>query len=581
MPVTIMKFALAVALSVLFLSIGTAAADEQPSFEQAFNMLEEGKYGDAYKLFSDFFVSDKNPQNGARNLFYLAKAAYYADSLEKSRGNFDRLISSYPESPYVPYSYFYLGNIYYRMGRETNAMIAYLDAYKLSSDKKLDSLILNSVEAAVGAPRSIALEEISFGAISGEKKCRLAISVGHGLMHQKNYQSVPAALSGCTGWEASALQAEADRLLREEPQIGIALPLSGELQKYGESLLEGIMLMAENFVQESGKKLAPVIYDTRGESVEAARIARRLSARGITAFIGPLTSEETAVTSAALSCSDLPLIAPAASQSGLTELSPNCYQLQPTLDLQGARMAEFAIRKLKFDTAVIITPTMPENLRMARAFSKRFTELGGKILGIEYFRARDVDFGPLLLDIKSLAMGNLSDSLVFIDENGDTLEPREVPINLECLYIPADAGQLTQLLPQINFYNIKTTFLGGEGWGEKSVFDLGSEITKECYLASGRIGGGDNPAGNDFAAAFRKKYEREPGYLEALGYDAMALICQALAAGNYTRLEISHYLSTIADYRGAAGSVSFDANRENTAMPIYTITSGKPKRVEF
>jgi ABC-type branched-subunit amino acid transport system substrate-binding protein len=206
--------------------------------------------------------------------------------------------------------------------------------------------------------------------------------------------------------------------------------------------------------------------------------------------------------------------------------------------------------------------------------------LGGKVLGIEYFRAHDTDFGPLLLDIKSLAMGNLSESLIFINEKGDTLEPREVPINLECLYIPADADQLAQLLPQVNFYNIKATFLGGEGWGEKSVFDLGRDITRECYFASGRIGG-DNPVSAGFATAFLKKYEQEPGYLEALGYDAMALICRAFSAGNNTRLEISHYLSTVKDYKGAAGNVSFDANRENTAMPVYTIISGKSKRVEF
>jgi branched-chain amino acid transport system substrate-binding protein len=462
----------------------------------------------------------------------------------------------------------------------TNAMIAYQDAYRLSSDKRLDSLVLNSIEAAVGKPRSMAFEEISLGAFSEERKCRLAVSVGRGLLKQKNYQSVPAVLSGCTGPEVSALLAEADRLLREEPQIGIALPLSGELQKYGESLLEGAMLMVDDFARVSGRNLTPVIYDTRGESVEAARIARRLAARGVTAFIGPLTSEETAVTSAALSCSDLPMIAPAASQSGLTELSPNCYQLQPTLDLQGARMAEFAIRKMKFDSAVIITPTVPENLRMARAFSRRFTELGGKILGIEYFRARDTDFGPLLLDAKALAMGNLSDSLIFVNEKGDTLEPREVPINLECLYIPADAVQLAQLLPQVNFYNIKTTFLGSEGWGEKSVYGLGRDIIKECYFTSGRMSG-DNPVSAAFAAAFQKKYEREPGYLEALGYDAMALICQAFSSENNTRLEISHYLSTVTDYQGAAGSISFDANRENTFMPVYTIISGNIKMVEF
>ncbi len=381
--------------------------------------------------------------------------------------------------------------------------------------------------------------------------------------------------------EAISIKSEADKLYKPQEEIGIVLPLSGELQKYGEAILDGAMLMAEKYMRDTGRKLTPLVYDTKGESVEAARIVRRMAAAGANAVIGPLTSEETAVAAAALSCSDLPLIAPAAGQGGLTDLSPTSFQLQPTLDQQGIKMAEFAYKKMNIDTVAIITPTLPDNLRMAEAFARRFSELGGKVLGTEYFRIRETDFGAIIFDLKSIASGGkILDSAIYINENGDTLESKEIPIRIEAIYIPAEATQLRQLLPQINFYNLNAVYLGGEGWADSSVYELDRNIVKTCYFTSSRIANDLNPVFKKFSSDFFDKYGQAPGYLEALGYDAMSLLCNGMKAGAYARGDITRYLTEVKNYNGASGNVSFGENRENIVMPIYTIEGGKPKRAD-
>jgi branched-chain amino acid transport system substrate-binding protein len=566
---------------ILGLICNVTLAGDTP-LEEAYKLLSSGKYQEAYQRFSELYRDNAgNSRTAPQFLFYKAKAAYYAELYDDGLADFNKLIGDFPQSPFVPYAYYFSGNILYRRNKPDDAINAYLNSYRLSTDEELDSMDCRSLSAAVGNIGSSLLEGINIDIVPEPKKCRLVVSLAEALMKLGNYQSAYSVLDGCTDPVAVGMKTEAGQILRQMVEVGLVLPLSGELQKFGESVLDGAMLRIEEYNNSNGGKLTPVIYDTKGESIEAGKIVQRLSAGGAAAVIGPLTSEETAVASAALSCRDLPLVAPAASQGGVTDLSPTCFQLQPSLDWQGYKMAEFAFRKLGFDTAAIITPTTPDNLRMARAFAGRFRELGGTVLGVEYIRLKETDFGPLIFDLKSLASGNISDSLTFIDDQGDTLEPKEVPIFLECIYIPADAEQLQLLLPQINFYNLQTTYLGGEGWGDKSVYQLGKAVLKNSYFTSGRIDSDLNEYMQIFRRNFKAKYGQEPGHLEALGYDAAALICRAFASGHFSRIEIIHYLETMTDYAGPSGAVSFGENRENIVMPIYTIENDAPRQIEF
>lgn len=568
--------------SAIFLAVFPVAADDSDAvFERAYEILLDGDYSEAYSILIKLQATYPRHKNADRFQFYKAKAAYYANWFESGIEEAKTLISRYPESKYVPYSYYFAGNAYYRLEQPNQAVRSYLKAYGASSDQKLDFLILSAIESARIDPRSNVLEQIQNVALTDEKKCNILISVAQALSAQKNYRSVEKLLASCTDRRAKALRAQAEKFLKQQVEIGVVLPLSGEWQKFGEQILDGITLRIEKYTSETAGKLTRVLYDSRGENLEAARIIKELSLSGTSAAIGPLTSEETAIASAMLSCGDMPLIFPTASQGGLTELSTTGFQLQPNLEWQGIRMADFAIEYLKADTAAVITPTSPENLRMTRAFTKRFEKLGGTILGVERFRVRDTDFGPYVRDVKSLIIGELLDSIIFISDDGDTIEAEEVPVWIDCLYIPARAEQLRQLLPQISFYNLNTTYLGGDGWGSKMVYRLGERVTGKCYFSSGNINDGIGEEYVKFVTDFDLRYGRQPGRLEAWGYDAMSLLCSAFQSGNYSRSEIAQYLRNVKKYPGVSGDVSFGENRENIELPIYTIENGEPKRVNL
>ncbi len=574
-------------LFLLILSVGLlcsmpAVADQvADNFEDAYRLMQAGDYAEAYSRFLQLRIENFRAKDADLHQFYKAKAAYYCNWYEAAIADFKSLLTDYPDSKYVPYSYFFMGNAYYRLEHADQAVRAYLRAYGASVDNELDQLILKSIESASVDPRSAIVEQVQSIVMPEEKKCTLLASAAKALMSQKEYRAVAGLLAPCTNNEARQLTARARQFMEQEIELGVVLPFSGDLQKFGEQILEGIQLRGDMFTAETGKKIKQILYDTRGENVEAARIVRRLAVSGTTAAIGPLTSDETAVAAAALSCGEMPLMIPAASQGGLTELSSTSFQLQPNLEWQGLRMADFAIQYLKADTAAVFTPTSAENLRMTRAFTRRFEELGGTILGIEYFRQKETDFGPYVRDVKSLIVGELLDSIIFISDEGDTIEAEEVPVWIDCIYIPAEASQLRQLLPQITFYNLNTVYLGGDQWGSPTVYNLGESVTKSCYFSSGVINDGIGENYVKFVTEFDKRYGRRPGRLEGLGYDAMSLLCGAFEAGYYAHDEIVRYLNSISGFEGVSGRVTFGDNRENIELPIYMIENEEPKRVDL
>ncbi len=367
-----------------------------------------------------------------------------------------------------------------------------------------------------------------------------------------------------------------DQLSDGKLEIALVLPMSGEMQSFGQEIYNGAVLAAEIYRDNSGRMLKLTPYDTKGDPVEAARIVGELSRTTTTdVIIGPLTSDESMVSSAVLNCSSLPLIAPAATEAGLTRLSSVSFQLAPNIDLEGITLAAFAARNLGADSVAIISSTAADHLRMTRAFAEHFEKMGGKVVAIEYYRPRDTDFGAYIRDIKAVLIGHHDDSTFFINANGDTLDLDIIPASVDCIFVPGDSRQLRQLLPQINFYNLSGQYLGSDGWGDESVYKLGDNITKGAVFSSPFLEGRQSDQYVKLAVSYDKRYGSRPPRLSALGYDAVTLVTMAAGEGATTRDDILNRLMSVSGYEGASGRVTFGEYRENIEMPLYRIESGQ------
>ena len=553
--------------------------DDRPDvvsdYTRAEKLLREGDYPGAARLFAQ--LADKNPESKNLDLFIFnrGKAELYSGNRSAALTSFATVINRFPASPVIAHAYFFQGNACYLMGQLDQAVQAYIDSYRLSDDSRLNEMIVKSLVEAVANARTVTLGEADFAGLDRTRRCQLIEPVARELAARADTAVANDLLSLCDGHHEPA-----DTSMGAHPraalELALLLPLSGDMQAYGEELFNGAVIAAEQFRRESGKSLKLVPYDTKGSPIDAARLTRELAHGSTDAIVGPLTSEEAGVTSAVLSCEDLPLIAPAASQAGLTLLADCVFQLSPNIELQGVRAAEYAAITVGLDSAAIIAPTTADQLRMASAFEERFKALGGTIVAIEYYRPRDRDFGRYVRDLKAVLLGAKPDSAAYINDRGDTIDVEGIAVKIDCLYLPGSADQLRLLLPQLEYYGIQAFYLGSDGWGDDAVYRLGDKVTRQAVFPSPFLELERSQEYVRFASQYDARYGQQPHRLASLGYDAVRLIANAARSGAVSRRDLVAALSRVRQYEGAAGPVTFGENRENVELPMYRLVNGAP-----
>ncbi len=572
------------ALMLVFLFVGGMSAfceslDDLPEvvseYAKGKRLLREGSYLEASRVFLE--LAGRYPDSPNMDLFVFnrGKAEFYFGNFNEAQATFSDFTRRYTKSPNLAHGYFFLGNTQFLKGKLDRAVAAYVQAYRFSQDSRLSDLIISSLAGTIAGAKSVTLGHADFESLPQVERCEFISRLSQSLVARKAYGPAKDLMALCgetlevPGVDMSQYSSRGGDL-----EIGVVLPFSGELQSFGEEIYNGAIVAAEAYRQETGGSINLVPFDTKGDAINAGRIIRELIHSSVDAVIGPLTSEEAAVGSAVLSCETLPMLAPAATQAGLTLLSESCFQLSPNVELQGIQMADYAVLNLKADSAAIITPTGADDLRMTRAFTQRFEELGGTVIATEYYRSRDTDFGTYIRDIKALLLGIHPDSSFFVDERGDTLDAEGVPAYVDCLFLPGKASQLRLLLPQINFYNLKGAYLGSDGWGDDAVYRLSDNVTKQAVFPSPFLQQRVSPEYVKFAAAYDRRYGKQPQRLASLGYDAVRVIAVAVRSGGGTRTELVAQLSRISGFQGAAATLTFGANRENVELPLYRVVDG-------
>ncbi len=559
----------------------TDSPDAVSLYTKGKRLLREKSWFDAAGVFQELEGRFPGSPNMDLFIFNRAKAKYYLGEYSEAAAGFNYFISRYPESPSLAYAYHFLGNTLYLRGDVNRAVRAYMKAYEVTGDADLNQLLVASLVSAFRSAASVSLGEADFDRLSESKACALIRPLSEIYIERGEISRANSLLARCGDHVEATGTSGGTPASNRELEVALVLPMSGELQNFGQEIYNGAVIAAEAYRRDVGKSLKLTPYDTRGEPVEAARIIGELSRSATTdVIIGPLTSDESMVSSAILNCASLPMIAPAATQAGLTRLSSSSFQLAPNIELEGITLAEYAVRTLGADSVAIIASTSADHLRMARSFAEHFRNRGGTVVAVEYYRARDKDFGAYIRDIKAVLLGQPMDSTFFISADGDTLDLDVIPAHVDCIFLPGDPKQLRQLLPQIHFYNLNGGYLGSDGWGDAVIYKLGDNITKGAVFSSPFLEGRQSEQYLKLAAAYDTRYGSRPQRLSALGYDAVSLVLLAASGGGVTRDDILAGLRRIKGYEGASGRISFGEHRENIEMPLYRITSERAELLE-
>lgn len=341
--------------------------------------------------------------------------------------------------------------------------------------------------------------------------------------------------------------------------IGIILPLSGEQAAFGKEAQRGSDLALELFRQHApqlGNRVNLIWADNKSHLSEIDGIVSDLiSKQRCQTLIGGITSPEAARLVDAASKAHVSIIVPIASEvrsSADTVITP----LALDDAAQGKLIGQFASQR-GIQYAAILKDTDQSAQTFANSFSDQFKAKGGSIVVDEFVDLNTLDFGLYMR--------------------------RYVEQKATAVLLAVSAERARTIIKQAKNAGLKLSFLGGELWDTPNFSEPLQQIGAQVYHVAAFASDDTTPEASNFVTAFITKYQRKPGGIAALAFDATNLALAAFArAPSATRPQFAASLVATRDFVGATGSLHGDhANgRKTKSAVIKELTTTGTRFVE-
>lgn len=317
-------------------------------------------------------------------------------------------------------------------------------------------------------------------------------------------------------------------------RVGIILPLSGPLASFGRSTLDGIEQRVKEINQAggvNGQKLKLIIEDNRGEKQQSVSSYQKLiGIDRVKVVVGPITSTNCLGVVRQTKRARIPLITPTATNDTVAPKSPYLFRACFNDSFQGRIIAQYALKTLKIKKAAVMIDLGSDYSKgLAASFRRAFEAGGGKVVAKEKYQQKDTEFGAQLSTIRTSGA-----EIVFVPGY-----PPEVPL------IVKQAGQM----------GVKATFCGADGWDNEAVIQNSSDKIIGSFI----VGAFSKSDKRPVVQRFVKTMKGRAGTFEALGYDSVSLLAEALKNGTSARA-IQKGLLKIRNLEGITGFISIKPN---------------------
>jgi branched-chain amino acid transport system substrate-binding protein len=561
-------------------TLGAGVEEISSSAEQSYS---EGNYSTAKEIFSSLHRSYPNDSRSSYFQFMIAKCDYHLENYAFAEDKFKAFIESFPRSRFKPAAYFMLGNIAHLRGAPFQSARNFIQAHQLAQTGSLKHLAKKSIEPLLEKWLSIGeLDKLSAEAKEKEVAASILFHLGKRNFEHENHAEAGKALNRYRDDFPDGDDIEDVYLLLQEistsptkmVKVGVLAPLTGELSVYGADLLNGINLALSSYPSPR-RKVELKAQDTEGDFVRAASLCEKLIHKdSVVCIIGPLKSESVAAAAIVANHSQVPMITPTASKSGLAALGEFVFQLSPSSRSRGKRLAEVAVKEARLSDFIILSPQGEQVGSETSAFKETIQELGGEIAAEEHYAPGTQSFAPFLTSIKNKLLGVASTSLQ--EEEGSFFD--QIPVWADGLFILADQSQMYDILSHVARLNIYATIIGTEGCASPQMLEFTQNIDREVIFTSDAFPQEDNPGWQHVSDLYYGRYNKDPDRVSLLGYDSMLLLLSILE-NVISPKNIKDALLRTDDFQGATGRVSFDPDGENTEVPIYRQESGMVRRV--
>ncbi|GHV95648.1 branched-chain amino acid ABC transporter substrate-binding protein [Spirochaetia bacterium] len=342
-------------------------------------------------------------------------------------------------------------------------------------------------------------------------------------------------------------------------KIGVFEPMTGANAAGGAMEVEGIRMANElnPTVTVGGKtyKVELVVVDNKSEKVDAANAVQRLIDRDkVQVILGSWGSSLSMAGGEVARDAKIPVIGLSCTNPLVTAGNDYYFRVCFIDPFQGTVMANYAFNDLKAKTAVIVREISNDySVGLAKFFVDNFTKLTGNpnaILSTVNYNTGDQDFSAQLTTIRSSRP--------------------------DVIFAPGNYTESALMMKQARELGINTPIIGGDTWETPEFIDVGRERVEgavfSTFFASEHAA---TPAAETFLSEYRKRYNKEPAAVTALGYDGYLVALDAIKrAGSIEPQKIRDAIAKTSGFVGATGITTLDENGDATKSAFIKAVEG-------
>ena len=335
----------------------------------------------------------------------------------------------------------------------------------------------------------------------------------------------------------------------ETVKIGSITSITGEYAYYGELEKRGIDLALEEINKNGGINGLPVEIvreDDQGDPIRSVEVLNKLiQVDKIQAVIGSITSDEVIAQAPFIEKNKIAFLTAIANSGEIPAAGGYIFRIFPTTDQEGKNLVEAAARRGN-KTGAIVYINNAYGLDLTKTIRREAPLAGIEILAAEGYKKDAKDFGGQLSRVR--------------EKNPNTIF---------LLGFPRDMGLI---LKQAKDMNLSTDFFAPATFENpviKTIAGAGAEgivyvMPVDTFSAA-------------FTDNFKKKFGKDPNFVNALNYDALNLLAGAIGRAGYNGEAIKNELLKVADYPGASGNITFDETGQaiNRPLKVKTIKEGE------
>ena len=440
----------------------------------------------------------------------------------------------------------------------------------------------------------------------------LTFKLGRILYHVHDFSNAQETLSRAVQtWPNASYVKGAKQLLKRikvrgkvnSITIGVLVPMSGRLKRYGKNVSQAVRLAAGEFESSSNGKDAPppvniVFRDSKGDAAAAAKaIEDFVLVDGAIAVVGGLFRVESEAAAYKAQELGVPFLS-LSSIPGVTDVGPYVFRSGLTNQAQIKGIVDYAMDVLGLKKFALLYPRHPYGETFINLFWDRVLEKGGEIRGVESYGSQDTTFtwpvkrlvGRARLDIRR----DYKDAVNECEKQPDPYRIQrcirkvksDLPpvVDFEALFIPDYPSTLALVAPALASEDIiveqnsrklekieKTlgrkvrpiTLLGTSGWNNPVLPKKAERYVENAHFPDAFFSKSNNKMTSKLVSSFRKNFQRTPMLQDALFFDAVRMVRMIIEKQKPpTRNAMREALRRVDNFNGATGKTSFRAGQD-------------------